>query len=123
MSRSDAGPDAGFTLLEMLISLAIIAAILAIATTALRPPSPALLLDRQLANLKNDATLARDQAVRQGQPVALPLPGCQNDQDTEVLFFPDGTARTTGPICLTEGGLSRRLLIEPITSRIVEAGS
>ncbi|MFZ5963022.1 hypothetical protein ACOXXX_08745 [Thalassococcus sp. BH17M4-6] len=122
MSRSDRGPDAGFTLFDVLISLAILAAILAIATTALRPPSPALLLERQLATLKNDAALARDRAVRLDRPVALPVPGCQTDEGSEALFFPDGTARATGPICLTQGGLSRRLLIEPITARIAETG-
>lgn len=118
MSPSEPPADAGFTLFEMLVSLAILATILGISATALRTPSPAFQLDRQLGDLSNAISLARERAVRSGQAVAITLPSCGDTPRTEALFFSDGTARATDPVCVAVDDLTQRLHIDPLTARI-----
>lgn len=114
---SDRGKgEAGVTLLEALVALGIIALVSSVAVTALRPPSPALVLEQQAAELISEAATARSQAIHTAAPVALELPGC--GAVLEAVFHPDGTARGTGA-CLTERGATLRLRLSPLTGRLV----
>lgn len=103
---------------ETLVSLAILVAIISIATTALRPPSPSLLLDKKVSELAKTVSSARNRAVRNGKPVSLEAPGCDNRETVELLFFPEGTAWSNGQICIQEGSIIRIFRLTPLTGEL-----
>ncbi|SMX26038.1 hypothetical protein TRP8649_00110 [Pelagimonas phthalicica] len=113
MLPSNPSPQSGFTLLEMLVSLAILAAILGITVTALRPPSPKLRLDQASAQLANDAALARTRAIHDVKTVTFALPQCDGS-DAMTRFYPDGTA-LPATACLRIKNLVQHIEIKPLT--------
>ena len=120
MSPSDARrPDAGFSLLETLVALAILAAVTGVAAAALRGPSPTLRLDAAVTALMREATAARHRAVVEGRTVPLPLPRCDG-AETVARFHPDGTASGAASACLALAGLTRELRLSPLSGRLLE---
>ncbi len=76
---------AGFTLVELLVALAIMAlaaGLVTVTITTLQPPEGAELL-RTIAD-------AREAAIRDGLPVTVEL-----GADTRVIVYPDGSATPT----------------------------
>ena len=98
-SRFDPAPSqAGFTLYEALIALAILSLVLGSGIAVFRPPSPTLQAQAQIAQLIRDANAERQLAVRQRTDrVWRPdTPTCDSELESELVFFANGSA--TGPV-------------------------
>ena len=107
---------AGVTLFETLIALSILALVLGVAATALRGPSPSMLLEQQAAAFTEAAATARARAVNGGETVELELPGCDG-RPVIARFHSDGTA-TGSEACVSGNSLSLTLRISPLTGRL-----
>jgi len=85
---------AGFTLFEALISLALIALVLAVGIAAARPPSPALQAQAQISRLGEAAAQARFEAISMNRNVVWEpnIPSCEDEPPPQITFFADGTA-------------------------------
>lgn len=108
----------GFTLLEMMMVLLIMALISGVVVVT-RPIAPTeLRLQARIAELANSASIARYMAVRNGIPVSWKASGdpCDDGQ-AEIIFYPDGTS-STGPICLVFDDHSINVEFNPITGQI-----
>lgn len=113
----------GYSVLEVLIVLAILTVVVSIITTSLRGPSDRLVLDHAGASLLGAAQDARAEAMISGAPVVLAisslegvdLSGCGGAEPTdEILFLPDGST-VTAPICLTRGQLESKISFDWLT--------
>lgn len=112
--------QAGFTLFEALISLAILSLVLTIVVSSARGPSPALRAQSQVAQLIRDAESVRLNAIQNGVATEWEpeVTVCDPENDPKFIFFADGTAR--GPeICLP----TLRLRIHPLTGLMIEVSS
>ena len=108
--------DAGFSLLETLAALAILAVVTGVAVAALRAPPPALQLDGKINRLLRDASAARHRAVTTLTRTEMQLTDCE-DNDVTISFYPDGTASGDAH-CVTQAGLTRSLTLSPISGRL-----
>lgn len=120
--RSDtahiAKPNAGLSLLEALIALAILAMVMGLSASAFRGPSPTLQLQKEAATMISTASQLRQRAIRDGQVLSMKTNGTTCEKpDMPLSFFPDGTA--FGPdLCLTAGSLQLRLALNALTGRL-----
>ncbi|MBI4501458.1 MAG: prepilin-type N-terminal cleavage/methylation domain-containing protein [Gemmatimonadetes bacterium] len=96
----------GFTLLELIVSLAILGVCLGLVAAAVVPSRP-----EPESSFLAPAEAARDSAVRTGRTVAL-----VRDSTTRMVFFPDGSAI---PVLLAEGRDTLR--IDPWTGDLIHA--
>ena len=113
ISRSDImGPRAGVSLFETMVSLAILSLIVAVAATAIRPPSPRLLAEAEISQLVRAAQETRLRAIQEGRPVRMETDATCDDTPAPI-FFPDGSARD-GPLCVGE----RQINILPLTGTL-----
>lgn len=97
--RSPAGGARGFTLLELMLVLAIGAVLLGMATPALRDMIRRIQLDTAASDLFGAIDLARSQAIARGQRVML-APRDQGGTDWSegwVVFVDDNGDRQAGP--------------------------
>ena len=109
--------DAGFSLLETLIALAILATVTGVAAAALRAPSPGLQLDSAVSELRLEASTTRRRAVTTLARASMVLTDCTG-RDVVVWFFPDGTA-SGSEVCVTQSGLTRKLRISALSGRLI----
>ncbi|WP_299695288.1 prepilin-type N-terminal cleavage/methylation domain-containing protein [uncultured Tateyamaria sp.] len=110
------GRRAGVTLFETMVSLAILSLILAVAATAVRPPSPRLQAEATLSELVRQAQEVRLRAIASGTTAVFDTDTLCDDA-AKVRFYPDGSA-TGGPLCVAD----RTLTLRPLTGTL-EPGS
>lgn len=146
MTRS-ATRDGGFTLIEMLVVLAIVATATAITVPLLRPPSPSAEVRRAALGLASDLRIARSAALRAngttvvdvdvatatwraadaGEPrrapagttVRLSVPPTEltGAQSGRIRFRADGSS-TGGTIELVRAGFAAAVAVEPFTGGV-----
>lgn len=117
----------GFTLLEMLVVLTLIAIISTLGLRSFRPPSPSLQLNEMFSEFLLVASTARSRAINLGTPQTLTfiheqfdLSNCQNAPVQSITFFVDGTA-TPITICAETGGEILQFHIDGLTGRLVQS--
>lgn len=109
---------AGFTLLEALIVLGILALILAVVSPSLRGPSPALLLQRRATDIMRAVEQIQARAIATRQVKVFETEGQNCDQtQRDILFYPDGTAHG-GDLCLIEATATLKLRLQPLTGHL-----
>ena len=106
------GPRTGVSLFETMVSLAILSLVLAIAVTAVRPPSPRLQEQAAIAHLTRLAQETRLRAITETRPVAMTTDALC-DEAQAPTFFADGSAMG-GPLCVG----ARVLTVSPFTGAI-----
>lgn len=113
-----AKPNAGLSLLEALIALAILAMVMGLSASAFRGPSPTLRLQKEAAALIRTTSQLRQRAIREGTILSMETNGTTCDKlGTTLSFFPDGTA--IGPdLCLKTESLQLRLALNVLTGRL-----
>jgi general secretion pathway protein H len=139
--------DSGFTLVEMLVVLAIVATATAIAVPLLRPPSPAAEVRRAAFDLASDLRIARAAALKSngtsmvgvdvaagtwqatdagrirraptGTTVRLSVPPAEltGAQSGRIRFRADGSS-TGGTIELARLGFTAAVAVEPFTGGV-----
>ncbi|MGC1495035.1 MAG: type II secretion system protein [Sulfitobacter sp.] len=109
--------EAGFTLLETLVALSILAVVSGIAAAALKGPSPRLQLDNAVNEALEVASATRHRAVITQTAAHMPMTDCNNN-DVDLWFFPDGTA-SNAQVCVTQSGLTRVLRISTLSGRLI----
>ena len=104
--------QAGFSLFETLVSLAILSMVLAVSVSAVRGPSPAIRLQQAATKLQKQVSEQRDQAIRARKARFLNIEGLSCDNGRRIVwFYPNGAA--TGPdICFSADGLILRLRLD-----------
>ena len=123
--------DAGFSLLELLIALAILSATLAVAVSMSSGPSDTARLRADAARIINAAASARLRAMNEAVPErfkvktsdGLVLSNCLGGPVEELVYLPSGGVRGK-PICLARSNASLQLVPDWLTGliRIEDAG-
>jgi general secretion pathway protein H len=97
MSRSN--PQAGFTLLEMIVTIAVMGLILAVLAGFTKPRSHRLEMESAARGVAQAMRLARGQAIADGIPVAAAMPRFPpwltvmlEAPPGGIVFAPDGTS-------------------------------
>lgn len=141
MPAMSARAERGFTLLELLVVLAIIAAIATAFPLALNRFVPARRIDAAARVLVADLRLAQARSVAVNAPVvlepgehgyritpdvirrwnantSLQLRSADDAHGLEVLrLFPDGST-SGGRLVISDGGRARRVTVSPLTGRV-----
>ena len=110
--------NAGFSLTEILVVLAILALTMTAFATARPGPSPEMRREAIISQLLTDAAQARAMAITQGilQTLAIPEPTCRNNPK-KLTFFPSGTALGT-EICFSHEDAEIRLWLDTFTGHL-----
>ena len=108
---------AGFSLLEALVVLGILALVLLASVRAFRPPSPAFRLQELIAEKSAEAAQAQTSAVRTARAVVVEVKDATcSGEPVWLTFFPDGTA-SAQDLCLRVGERQATLTLDPLTGR------
>lgn len=112
------GSTTGATLFETLMVLAILAGVAGITASAIRTPSPQLILRQEAQSLRTTVIAAREAAVRSGRPQSIEnvADDCSG-QPARLVAFADGTILSPD-LCLTLEGETIRLAVDNITGRL-----
>lgn len=122
-SRSDhspsLGPKSGTTLLEVLVSLSILALIVSVAVSRFNRPDR-YEVERVAAEISEAAAAARLRSITDAEVVVFepgftPCPG--PSLPSTVSFHPDGTA-TEAALCVRANDAEIRFKIDPLTGRL-----
>lgn len=119
----DTKPNSGFSLLEVLIVLSVLALTITALSTNRLGPSPAMVLETQVSQLRQTVASAKSDAIRNNTQIGITLVQtlCAQSDDT-LTFYPDGTAKAAN-ICLQQETLERALKLDPLTAQLVRGGS
>jgi general secretion pathway protein H len=116
--------EAGFTLLEMIVVVAVMGLALALLTGAGRPKSHALEEKAAAQQVAQAMRTARGQAISQGQPVAVVLPPLPawlavsaEAPAGRIVFAPDGSA-SGGQIVLDGDGREMTVSADWLTGNV-----
>ncbi len=112
-------PTSGFSLLEVLIVLSVMALTVTAVTNGRVGTSPAMKLEAQASHLQQTIATARAEAIRNNKQVAVTLDQtlCAQSDDT-LTFHPDGTAGAVN-ICLKQDSLELVLNLDPLTGQLL----
>lgn len=125
--RSPLNNQSGFTLLEMMVVLSIVAIVFAAGLSSVGRPSDRRLLTSSMTDVIDGATTARLRAISSQQVVAyLPaatgtvaIDACRTgSQVKEILFLPNGQARGDA-FCLKGQNLVIRIVPDTLTGQLV----
>lgn len=110
---------AGFSLLEMLVVLGILAMLLTITLPGLKEPSPELTLQKRAVEIQRESTHLQLRAVSEGMTQNFDITdyACEPLKPTQ-FFLSNGTA-FGGDICLSEKNFALRLRLDPLTGRLI----
>ena len=116
--------DAGFTLVELLIVMVLLATVYALALPSVTSMSDRGQLDRAAASAYDTLRRARAQALATGQPVsidrgALKHTGVEIESsgDASLTFYPDGSATDTN-LHLRLGEHHRQISVDWLTGQV-----
>lgn len=117
--------EAGFTLLEMMVTITVMGLVLAMLVPMLPPRSPRLETERAAAQLAEALCAARGQAIAQGVPVAFVLPALPRGLSAQlpaggIVFAPDGSANG-GAVRLAGPGGRLELRVDWLTGQAAVA--
>ena len=112
----------GVTLFETLIALTVVALLFGVVTISVRPPSPAMRLEREISSILAETSALRLRAIRQDETVRWRARSPCEAQQSDTVFFSDGTARGQD-ICLDVDGASDRLTLNSLIGRYVREGT
>jgi general secretion pathway protein H len=125
MSAAPSCGDAGFTLLEALVALAIVALAWLLVVPALPDGLFRSELERSARALTTELREARARALAERREVVVRLdrPGAtvRSVEPGAVRFFPEGGA-TAAAITLERGGRTYRIEVDWLTGRVALAG-
>lgn len=109
---------AGFSLLEMLVVLAILALTVATLSATDIGRSPSLELRAHMSELHKEVAFARSVAVVEDilKTIDISAPTCSGSV-TSLTFFADGTAQQAD-ICLIVGTLEQHVRLDPLTAQL-----
>jgi type IV fimbrial biogenesis protein FimT len=99
--RSPAGYSRGFTLIELMVTLTVLAILLSIAAPSFSNLMAANRMSTQTNEFITALNLARSEAVRRGQPVALRSVGNDNNFSTGWKIFTDSNSDGAIPTTVT----------------------
>ena len=115
----------GFTLLEMLVTIAIMGIVLAVLAGFARPQSHRLALEAATRDIARAMRMARGAAIAGGAPVAFAMPVLpswltvvEQAPPGGIVFAPDGSA-SGGRVLLAGDGLAARVSADWLTGRVV----
>ena len=121
----DSNRNFGFTLLEMLVVIAIMGLVLAMLTSFRQPKSQWLQTQTAAREVAQALRTARGEAIAEGHPVTPVLPKLSADIPVAIqappggiVFDPDGSA-SGGSILLGDGGKQIVVNIDWLTGRVV----
>lgn len=107
---------AGFSVLEMLIALSVLAIFTSIAATGFRPTSPKLELRELTSSVARRLATTRMDAVDGGKAINLTITDC-NGISREFLFLPNGTV-VGGTLCLGTSEVAQNFRILSLTASL-----
>jgi type II secretory pathway pseudopilin PulG len=110
--------NAGLSLLETMIGLAVLTLLIAGALPMLRETPPTLILENKAAELLHQANLLRHEAAKEQQMTRMDVAKIScTPRMTQIQFFPEGTAQ--GPdLCIRHEGLTQILRLNRLTGRL-----
>ncbi len=111
---------AGFTLFEVLVTLAVLSLMTGVVLAARPVPSPALRLNAAAGELIDEATRTRHRAVAEGQDLLWePEAETCDAEPVSVTFYSDGTVDAV-EICLSQEDRLMRLAMNVLSGRLGE---
>ncbi len=116
--------QAGFTLLEVMVTIAIMGLVLTMLASFTRPRSHRLEMESAVRHVAQTLRLARGQAIAGGVPVAVTLPRLPawlavvvQAPPGGIVFAPDGTA-SGGHVLLAGTGRRVEVTVDWLTGRV-----
>ena len=112
----------GFSLLEVLIVLTVMALTVSAFSTNRIGPSPAMMLETSASELQQRVAKVRYQAIRGNQQMTIQLDQSLCVETSKALtFYPDGTAQDA-TVCLQQDTLELHLKLDPLTGQLLRDG-
>lgn len=113
--------NAGFSLTEVLVVLAILSLTVTVFAVARPGPSPAMQREAIVSQLIAEAARARAEAIIENRQTIVTLPDTRCDESAKTLtFFPSGTA-TAAQVCIENEGVAAWLALDPFTGQLTRA--
>ncbi len=116
--------EAGFTLLEMLVTIAVMGIVMAVLAGFTRPQSHRLALEAAARDVAQSMRMARGAAITGGAPVAFAMPAlppwltaAEQAPRGGIVFAPDGSS-SGGEVLLAGDGQSAEVSADWLTGRV-----